>query len=94
MKAIRFATYQDTGRSDAELFIKMIVDVEQLSRPAHDEDQTNHPLCACVWSAAEGQEWALHAQAKDGIDNNFATAVEEFTHALHKYEMHIQHGDS
>lgn len=55
LKAIRFADYQANNRTDPEAFKQMIANVENLSSLAHEDDQSNHALCAClcIWIGVE-----------------------------------------
>lgn len=62
---------------DTEEFKEMIAYVERLSSLANWEDQLNHALLAWLWIAVKEQECTLHAQSKNGIQDNFTTAVEE-----------------
>lgn len=67
LKAVRFANYHANNCSDREAFKEMIADVERLSSLAHDGDQSNHALCACLCTAFKGLEWTLYAKSKNCI---------------------------
>lgn len=72
----------------------MITDVTRLSSIAHDEEQYNHSLCACLWIDFEGQDFPPHSKSKYFIENNFNTSADVLMDSLHKFEMHMQHRDS
>lgn len=63
-------------------------EIEILSSLAQDEDQSNHVLCTIIGSYAEGQDWALHAQSKQIIEDDFPKFVESLSEFLYKNEAH------
>lgn len=60
------------SNTKAEALAKLITQLERLESLA-----SNHSLCAVLWSLVEGQDWALHAQSKQGMKTDFPKAVEE-----------------
>lgn len=60
-------------------------EIERFSFLVHEQDQTNHYMCAVVWTDIEGQEWSLHALAKQVIEAQFPKAAEAVANCIAKY---------
>ena len=88
MKKLKFADFKKNTSDEEEAFRNLIGELERLSCLADDEDQTNHSLCSVLWSAVEGCPWALHAQAKSGIGDDYPIAVEALTDYIQKFTLY------
>lgn len=68
--------------SDAEAFRQLGSEIECLASLPHDEVQTNHALCSVLWYLIEGQDWALHVQARTGIEDKIPTEIEAVIYSI------------
>ena len=63
MKSLKFKDFKKKDDDDEEAFRNLVGEIDRLSCLAHDDDQSNHSLCAVLWTSVEGCPWALHAQS-------------------------------
>lgn len=74
--------FQTGGATDRAALNQLVSETDLLARLAHGEDQSNNVLCSTLLSAVEVQDFALHAQSKLDIKEQFKMAVEATVEAV------------
>lgn len=85
LKSISFKKYRQEEPTDDAAFKKVLSEIDRLACLVHPEDRTPHALSSILWQAVLGQPWALVAQTKDGMNMNYAKAVDSLSDALQGY---------
>lgn len=88
LKSLKFHTIEKESKSYYGSLLKRTTEIERLANLAGDEDQINQALCTVLWSSIECNDWALHLQAKTGIENIYPKAVQALIDFIQKSESH------